>query len=86
MTLLVDFRIDELQGLPCSDQDLSALQTWAKSRIHWTAKITQAVVRQKGYLLEIDAAPFSNPQWYGVDFEDVKFTERMSHLVLSNNS
>ena len=86
MALLVDLTIDELQGLPCSTQDLEALRTWAKSRIHWTAKVIQAVVRQKGYLMEIDAAPFSHPQWYGVDFEDVKLTERISHLVLSKNS
>jgi len=83
MTILVDFKIDALQGRPCSAQDLRALRTWAKSRIHWSAKILQAVIRQKGYLLEIDAAPFSHPQWYGVDFEDVKLTERISHLVFS---
>ena len=86
MALLDDFKIDELQGLPCSPQDLKALQTWAKSRIHGTANVIQAVVRQKGFLLEIDAASFSDPQWYGVDFEDVKCTERMTQLVLSENS
>jgi hypothetical protein len=84
MTLFVDFKINELQGRPCSSQDLKALRIWAKSRIHWTAEIIQAVVRQKGYLLEIDAAPFSHPQWYGVDFEDVALTVRMSSLVFSN--
>jgi hypothetical protein len=83
MALFVDLTIDELQGRPCSDQDLVALRTWAQSRIHWSAKILQAVIRQKGYLLEIDAAPFSHPQWYGVDFEDVKLTARLTQLVFS---
>ena len=83
MTLLVDYKIDELQGRPCSAQDLGDLRTWAKSHIHWSARILQAVIREKGYLLEIDAAPFSHPQWYGVDFEDVKLTERISRLLLS---
>jgi hypothetical protein len=85
MTLLVDFNIDDLQGRPCSEQDLQALRTWAKSRIHWSAKVLQAIVRQKGYLMEIDAASFSHPQWYGVDFEDVKLTERVSQLILPSN-
>ena len=85
MTLLVDFGIDDLQGRPCSAQDLRALSTWAKSRIHWTAKIKQAVIRQKGYLLEIEAAPFAKPQWYGIDFEDVKLTEHFSQLIVTNN-
>jgi hypothetical protein len=85
MTLLVDFNFDDLQGRPCSEQDLKALRTWAKSRIHWSAKVLQAIIRQKGYLMEIDAAPFSHPQWYGVDFEDVKLTERFSQLIPSSN-
>jgi hypothetical protein len=84
MTLLVDFQIDELEGRPCSDEDLRALRTWAKSRIHWSARIRQAIIRQKGYLLEIEAAPFSHPQWYGVDFADVELTVRISSLVFSN--
>lgn len=85
MTLLVDLTIDELQGRACSDQDIEALQVWARSRIHWSAKVLQAVIRRKGYLLEIDSATFSHPQWYGVDFEDVELTGRLSQLVLSEH-
>ncbi len=84
MTVLTDFNIVQLEGRPCTTDELSSLRTWAKSRIHWSAKILQAVVRTKGYLLEIEAHTFSHPQWYGVDFEDVELTRRMTSLVLSN--
>jgi len=84
MTLLSEFNLMQLEGRPCTAEELQSLRTWAKSRIHWSSKILQAVVRHKGYLLEIDSDTFSQPQWYGVDFEDVQLTLRMSSLVLSN--
>jgi hypothetical protein len=84
MTLLSDFNLVQLEGRPCTDEELQSLKIWAKSRIHWSSKILQAVVRPKGYLLEIDAATFSHPQWYGVDLEDVQLTMRMSSLVMSD--
>jgi hypothetical protein len=85
MTLLTDFNLVQLEGRPCTEEELISLKTWAKSRIHWSSRILQAVVRSKGYLLEIDAATFSHPQWYGVDFEDVQLTLRMSSLVMSSH-
>jgi hypothetical protein len=84
MTVLADLKIVQLQGRPCSVEELRSLRTWAKSRIHWSARILQAVVRQKGYLLEIDAATFSHPQWYGIDFEDVKQTLHISSIVFAD--
>jgi hypothetical protein len=84
MTILADFKFVELQGRLCTAEELESLKIWAKSRIHWSATILQAVARQKGYLLEIDAATFTHPQWYGVDFEDLKQTLRMTYLVVSN--
>lgn len=84
MTLLSDFNLVQLEGRPCTEEELNSLRTWAKSRIHWSSKILQAVARHKGYLLEIDSATFSHPQWYGVDFQDVQLTLRMSSLVLSS--
>jgi hypothetical protein len=83
MTILADFKVVELQGRLCSAEELESLRIWAKSRIHWSATILQAVARQKGYLLEIDAASFTNPQWYGVDFDDVEETLRMTYMVAS---
>jgi hypothetical protein len=84
MTLLSDFNRVQLEGRPCTEEELKSLKTWAKSRIHWSSIILQAVARHKGYLLEIDAATFSHPQWYGVDFEDVQLTARLSSLVMSS--
>jgi hypothetical protein len=84
MTLLSDFNRVQLEGRPCTEDELKSLKIWAKSRIHWSSIILQAVARHKGYLLEIEAATFSHPQWYGVDFEDVQLTTRMSSLVMSS--
>jgi hypothetical protein len=85
MTLISEFNLVQLEGRPCSEEELRSLSTWAKSRIHWSSKVLQAVARPMGYLLEIDSATFSHPQWYGVDFDDVELTLRMSSLVMSSH-
>lgn len=82
MTSLSDRRMQELQGRLCTARELEALRVWAKSRVHWSANVLQAVARETGYLLEIDADPFSHPHWYGVDIEEVGLALHMAYLAV----
>jgi hypothetical protein len=72
MTHTLDMVVEELQGRPCSTEELGSLKIWARSRIHWSAQILHAIVRPKGYLMQIDAESFSRPKWFGLDFEELK--------------
>lgn len=72
MTRSLDTIVEELQGRPCSSEELDSLNIWARSRIHWSARILHAIVRSKGYLMQIDAEPFSRPKWFGLDFEELE--------------
>lgn len=71
---------EELQGKPGSKEEFRYLELWARTRIHWSAEILQIVARPKGYLLEINANPFSHPQWFGIDRKEIKL--RMSSLAV----
>jgi hypothetical protein len=82
MTSLSDRRLDELQGRHCTARELEALKIWAQSRIHWSASIQQAIAREGGYLVEIDADPFSHAHWYGVDFDEVELALHMAYLAI----
>ncbi|NIM93293.1 MAG: hypothetical protein GTO18_06240 [Anaerolineales bacterium] len=66
-------RVDELQGRPCSTRELALLEVWVRSKIHWSAHILQVIVRQRGYLIEVDTTYFQHPQWYGVDFDEIAY-------------
>ncbi len=72
MTHTLDTVVEELQGRPCSTEELSSLKIWARSSIHWSAQILHAIVRPKGYLMQINAESFSRPKWFGLDFEELK--------------
>ena len=72
MTHSLDLIVEELQGQPCSSEELDSLNLWARSKIHWSARILHAIVRSKGYLMQIDAESFSRPKWFGLDFEELK--------------
>ncbi len=82
MISLSDRRLEELQGRYCTVRELEALKIWAQSRIHWSANIQQAIAREGGYLLEVDANPFSYPHWYGVDFDEVELALHMAYLAV----
>ena len=72
MTHSLDMVVEELQGRPCSSEELDSLNLWARSRIHWSARILHAIVRSKGYLMEIETESFAQPKWFGLDFEELK--------------
>ena len=72
MTHTLDMVVEELQGRPCSAEELGSLKIWARSRIHWSAQILHAIARPKGYLMQIDAESFSRPKLFGLDFEELK--------------
>lgn len=78
MTRSLDMTVEELQGRPCSTEELDSLKLWARSRIHWNARILHAIARSRGYLMQIEAEPFPQPRWFGIDFEEL---ERGLHIA-----
>lgn len=72
MTRSLDMIVEDLQGRPCSTEELDSLNLWARSRIHWSARILHAIARSRGYLMQIEAETFSQPKWFGIDFEELE--------------
>lgn len=72
MTRSLDMIVEELQGRPCSTEELDTLKLWARSRIHWSARVLHAIARSEGYLMQIEADSFARPRWFGIDFEELE--------------
>lgn len=70
--------IQDLQGEPCTLEELEILDLWVKTRVGWRARILQAIGRPDGYLLEIFTPQSPSPQWYGISFDDFKLTQGQS--------
>jgi hypothetical protein len=72
MTHTLNTVVEELQGRPCSTDELDSLKIWARSKIHWSAYILHAIVRTKGYLMQIDSESFACPMWFGIDSDELQ--------------
>lgn len=76
-------KIVELQGRPCSGEELDYLRQWAQAKIHWSARIQQAIIRPDGYLIQVDTNSFTEPQWYGINFDELERTIQIAPLRLT---
>jgi len=61
----------DLEGNPCSQEELQALQIWARAHVHPMAHVRTAISQRNGYLLEVDAAGFQTSQWFGITPNDI---------------